>query len=116
MLSESALSCLSWVYHLMDVIGEGPRQAQSLVVFLMGRPDKGRRPIGHYRAFERLHGKTHRDPCRSGEARVGLGPEFSMGQGKSSLDMVWRQSVASERASGEKIHLGQHFIGPNAVL
>eukprot|EP00959_Pyramimonas_sp_CCMP1952_P165007 3449161-Pyramimonas_sp.AAC.1 len=73
---------------------------QSLGVFLMGWPGKGRRPIGHDSAFERLHGETHRAARRSWEAQLGLGPEFSMGQGRSS--MVWRQSAASESASGEK--------------
>eukprot|EP00959_Pyramimonas_sp_CCMP1952_P345241 7230118-Pyramimonas_sp.AAC.1 len=72
----------------------------------MGRPDKGRRPIGHYNGFARLHGKTHRDPCRQWEEAVGLGPEFSMGKGGSALDMVWRQSVHAERTTGLRMHYG----------
>eukprot|EP00959_Pyramimonas_sp_CCMP1952_P029604 621563-Pyramimonas_sp.AAC.1 len=65
----------------------------------MGRPDKERRPIGHYNGSERPHGKTHGGPCRSWEDASGAGPEFSMGQGGSSLDTVWRQAVRSELAT-----------------
>eukprot|EP00959_Pyramimonas_sp_CCMP1952_P214366 4485659-Pyramimonas_sp.AAC.1 len=86
----------------MDVVGEEPKLAQSLIASLMGRPDKGSIPIGHYTAFERPHGKTHRGPYRAWETRACLGPESPMGQGCSSLDRAWRQSVASERATGEK--------------
>ena len=31
---------------------------------------------------------------------------FSMGQGRSALDAVWRQSVTAELYAGQKIHYG----------
>eukprot|EP00959_Pyramimonas_sp_CCMP1952_P315722 6608121-Pyramimonas_sp.AAC.1 len=67
LLSEDGLSVLANLFHLVDILGEAPQHMQHLVIFLLGRPDKGRRPIGHYNGFARLHGKTHRDPCRQWE-------------------------------------------------
>eukprot|EP00959_Pyramimonas_sp_CCMP1952_P207408 4338897-Pyramimonas_sp.AAC.1 len=42
-------------------------------------------------------------PCRSWEDASGVGPEFSMGQGRCSLDTVWRQAVRSELATGTNL-------------
>ena len=87
----------------MDMHGDGPTQTKCLTVHLFRKPAGGRRPIGFYRALQRLATARHKADLRSWDQGRGFCGAFNVGKRRVCSDPVWRNGIkAAANAAAQK--------------
>ena len=105
LLTQGTLRLLGKLAVRMWIAQEAPASLRELQVLLARKANgQGRRPIGFFPAFVRFGGKVLASQARAWEQEHGCGASFSMLQGRSPCDTVWRQATRAERASATRQH------------
>eukprot|EP00973_Karenia_brevis_P092567 12413027-Karenia_brevis.AAC.1 len=98
MLSDSALEALLELLHRCEKIGAFPQQQESLLIGLIDKASGGTRPIGWFRALFRVWARARKSIWSEWEDEMDPDGIFAAGKGKSTEDVVWRQSFRAECA------------------
>ena len=102
MLSQPGLVVLAMLMMLMEMLGVLPRQVNLLIVAMIpkGIGKAGKRPIVVFSTLYRLWAKCRYDAATRW-LRGNDRPFFACGKGRSAEDVVWRQALKAEAATGK---------------
>ena len=106
LLSDGALSCLGWLPHMCEVLGDFPAVTRDVQVGLITAK---RRPIGFFRCLMKLFVRARQEPVRRWESKHAMQTFFNTGPSRQTTDSVWRGKVKSNLAQGR----GRHTIEVN---